>query len=256
MKLISLNTWGGRAGKEKLLDFFARYRDVDIFCLQEICAGPFPQSDSSVAANGAIMHEQVMTYGRQEIASLLRDHVSFFKPYFLEIYGLMLLVRNDITILSEGELFVHKNKGYIPSSQSDNHARNLQYVTLQTAHGEMTVLNFHGLWSPEGKGDTSDRLIQSDKVIEFIKKLRNSPVIFCGDFNLKPDTESLKKFETLGLRNLIKEFGITSTRTSLYTKEEKFADYTFVTHDIIIKDFKILPDEVSDHAAMYLEFDR
>ena len=55
------------------------------------------------------------------------------------------------------------------------------------------------------------------------------------------------------MRNLIKEYGITSTRTSFYEKENKFADHAFVSSDIEVVDFKVLPDEVSDHAALYLE---
>ena len=56
------------------------------------------------------------------------------------------------------------------------------------------------------------------------------------------------------MRNLIAEFGITSTRSSLYTKPLRFADYMFVSNGIEVKDFKVLPDEVSDHLALYLEF--
>jgi hypothetical protein len=61
--------------------------------------------------------------------------------------------------------------------------------------------------------------------------------------------------EEAGLRNLIKGYGITSTRTSLYKKEHRFADYTFVSENISVIDFKILPEEVSDHNAMYLDFE-
>lgn len=57
----------------------------------------------------------------------------------------------------------------------------------------------------------------------------------------------------LNCRKLIKEYGITSTRTSLYTKPNKFADYVFVSRGIKIIDFKILPDEVSDHTPLFLE---
>ncbi len=58
----------------------------------------------------------------------------------------------------------------------------------------------------------------------------------------------------LGLENLITKYGVTSTRTSLYTRsDEKFADYIFVSKGVDVKDFKVMPDEVSDHAALYLE---
>ena len=39
----------------------------------------------------------------------------------------------------------------------------------------------------------------------------------------------------------------------MYTKQEKFADYTFVSKEVNVVDFKILPEEVSDHAAMFID---
>jgi len=35
MKLITLNVWGGRWGRE-LEDFFTAYTGVDVFCLLEV----------------------------------------------------------------------------------------------------------------------------------------------------------------------------------------------------------------------------
>jgi endonuclease/exonuclease/phosphatase family metal-dependent hydrolase len=120
---------------------------------------------------------------------------------------------------------------------------------------EYTVFSIHGIWEPSGKTDTELRMKQSERIVEFIKKF-NGPIILCGDFNLRPDTKSVKMLEQeLDLRNLVTEFGVTSTRTSLYTKtEERFADYIFVSKDVEVKDFKVLSDEVSDHAALMLEF--
>jgi len=46
---------------------------------------------------------------------------------------------------------------------------------------------------------------------------------------------------------------VSSTRTSFYTKPEKHADYAFVTKGISVTDFKVLPDEVSDHAPLLIE---
>ena len=60
--------------------------------------------------------------------------------------------------------------------------------------------------------------------------------------------------EAAGLRNLIAEFGVASTRTSLYTGPERFADYVFVSPGVDVSAFRALPDEVSDHAPLMLEF--
>lgn len=248
MNLISLNTWGGRAGKENLLGFFEKHKDVDVFCLQEIWSAPYDHLKDKIDQT------HVMTYGMQEISMMFPDHDVYFRPHVEENYGLMTLVKKELRVIEEGEVFVHHFKGYIPEGEIGTHARNVHYVTIETPNGNRTIMNFHGLWNGQGKTDTPDRLAQSDRIIELIQSIDN-PVVLCGDFNLTPETESLKKFEALGLRNLIKEFGITSTRTSFYTKAEKFADYTFVSPEIVVNDFKILPDEVSDHAAMYLQFE-
>lgn len=133
-----------------------------------------------------------------------------------------------------------------------NLGRNLQYFKID-CEKPLTMLYFHGLWTGGGKGDTEDRLNQSRRIVEFARSLPGD-FILAGGFNLMPDTESIKLLESMNLRNLIKEYGVTNTRTSHYTKPEKFADYIFITPGIKIQDFKVLRDEVSDHAPLYLDF--
>ncbi|PIP87301.1 hypothetical protein COW81_01115 [Candidatus Campbellbacteria bacterium CG22_combo_CG10-13_8_21_14_all_36_13] len=255
MKLISLNTWGGRAGKAELLSFFEKHKDVDIFCLQEILSAPYEKIDGQIVDEFDMGLDQTMSYGMQEISSALAGHASYFRPHYLNTYGLLMLVKKDIEVIKEGDFFVYKSSDYVPMMEDIGlHARNVQYTTVQTERGIRTFMNFHGLWDEVGKVNTKDRLIQSDKIISFLSTLP-TPIILCGDFNLRPDTESIKKFEDFGLRNLIKEYGVTSTRTSYYAKPEKFADYAFVSDGVKVLDFKVLPDEVSDHSPLYLEFD-
>lgn len=255
MKVICLNTWGGRAGKENLLNFFETYRDTtDIFCLQEIWKERYDHLEGKNAGGVPISNDDIMTHAFQEISVVLPDHEPYFRPSFLEHYGLCMFVRKGIAVLEDGDVFVHEERGFMPPEEEVGlHARNLQYVMIETNGKQCTVMNFHGLWNGKGKSDCTERLEQSDRIVEFIKG-RAEPVVLCGDFNLTPGTESLKKIEVSGLRNLISEFGITSTRTSLYTKSERYADYAFVSPEIAVNEFKVLPDEVSDHAALYLDF--
>jgi endonuclease/exonuclease/phosphatase family metal-dependent hydrolase len=104
-----------------------------------------------------------------------------------------------------------------------------------------------------GKSDSPERIAQSQKIRNFLDSI-DKPKILCGDFNLRPDTESMKILEK-GMNNLIQIYDITSTRTSLYDKEEKFADYVLTSPDVVIKAFQKLFHEVSDHAPLLLEFD-
>ncbi|MDO8953631.1 MAG: hypothetical protein Q7V63_02130 [Gammaproteobacteria bacterium] len=56
------------------------------------------------------------------------------------------------------------------------------------------------------------------------------------------------------MENLIRRHHIKSTRTSYYAKDEKFADYVFVSPDINVNHFSAMADEVSDHAPLLLDF--
>jgi endonuclease/exonuclease/phosphatase family metal-dependent hydrolase len=53
----------------------------------------------------------------------------------------------------------------------------------------------------------------------------------------------------------VDKHGIETTRTEFYTGEDKHADYIFVSPEIFVEKFAVLPDVVSDHAPLSLEFD-
>lgn len=254
MKILSLNTWGGRAGQEELLVFFKKQAEerVDIFCLQEMWRAPYKHLEGISAGGLAISHDDVMTDGVQKIQEALPDFRCYFRPHHLDDYGLAMYVRKDIEVIEEGEVFVYKTRDFIPVGDVGGHARNIQYITIQSEQRKLTVINFHGLWNGKGKTDSEDRLVQSDKIVTFLRNLTN-PFVLMGDFNLLPDTESIKRIEETPAKNLIREYGVISTRTSLYSKPEKFADYCIISKELEVGDFKVLPDEVSDHAALLLE---
>jgi endonuclease/exonuclease/phosphatase family metal-dependent hydrolase len=252
MKIISLNTWGGRAGREGLLSFFRPHKhDTDIFCLQEMWSSPYDTLDGQKAGGMTLDQTNIMVHGLTDISSVLTDFVPYFRPHHGDHYGLLMFVRKNIEVKVEGEIFVYKHKGYSPEGDIGNHARNIQFIIIEHNGEPLTVVNFHGLWNGQGKTDSEDRITQSEKIAEFIKQTQGD-VVMLGDFNLLPDTQSIRILEDVGLRNLIREYGITSTRTSHYTKPEKFADYAFVSKGIEVNDFQVLPDEVSDHSPLLL----
>lgn len=251
MNLITLNTWGGRGGYDNLMQFFRDHSNTDIFCLQEIWAGGNEEMVGVVAGGQPLVG--VTTTLLEDISVILSDHHVAFHPHFRDYYGLALFTKKAYPVLTEGEVFVYQEKGYESGAEPGNHARNLQYVTIETTSGPLTIINFHGLWNGQGKTDTPDRIQQSVNIFEFTKTL-TTPFIVAGDFNLRPDTESLALLERAGMRNLVTEYGITSTRTSLYQKDERYADYVLTSEGILVTDFVVLPEEVSDHAALSLTF--
>ncbi len=255
MKLITLNTWGGRAGRDLLLSFFPKYeQETDVFCLQEIWSAPHDHLEGYSTAGKPLTNADVATRIMQDICGTLSNFKEYFRPHFTDHYGIMTMVNKKIRVQDEGEVYVHKEKGYFPKDDLGKHARNIQWLKLENDGKLFAIINFHGLWNGQGKGDSDDRILQSQNIINFLKTIQGE-YILCGDFNLLPDTQSLKMFEEFGLRNLIKEYGITSTRTSFYKPEVRYADYVFVSPGVKVNDFRVLPDEVSDHNALMLDFD-
>lgn len=251
MKVISLNTWGGRAGKSELLSFFTAHAGTtDVFCLQEVWSEPQEHLEDHIFPEGS---HSIMVYGRQEISAALPDHKAFYRPHHLDKFGLLMLVKKKHVVVDEGEVPIYKrHEGDVVDGDVGNHARNMQYAVLKTKSGRLTVFNFHGLWNGRGKEDCPERLEQSEKILNFTKKVDN-PFVIVGDFSVLPDTVSIKMFEDAGLRNLVKEHKVLSTRTSLYSKPGSVSDYVFASKGVTITGFNVLPDEVSDHAPLSVE---
>lgn len=243
MKLISLNTWGGPL-KNELRTFLEKYKDVDIFCFQEVHLHASESYTFNPAPDPFLF---------DTISKALPDHVGYFRPHLEDWFGVAIFIKKESLVTQEEEHYIYKEKGYLPEDIRMN-ARLVQAVQTQRESKALTVFTLHGVWQPEGKGDTPDRVKQSERILEFTETFAG-PKIISGDFNSNPDTHAITMFEEYGYRNLIKEFGVTSTRSAVYTKLGKYADYVFVSPDVKVLDFKVLDDEVSDHKAMMLEFE-
>ncbi len=250
LKIISLNTWGGRAGKEKLLSFFKDHQDIDVFCLQEMWDGG--EHTAGHIAAGRDM-KGVDFHLVPHVSNLLTQHTVHFYPYYFNFFGVALIFRKTFCLIDSGSTYIYREEGYVSPTDIADHARVLHYITLETDQGLMTVLNLHGAWQPGGKTDTPERLDQSQRIVDFTNRFSH-PLILAGDFNLTLNTRSVQLIEEAGWENLIRTHGITSTRTSHYDKPEKFADYVFVKNGVNVQEFRVLPEQISDHAPLFLSY--
>lgn len=83
---------------------------------------------------------------------------------------------------------------------------------------------------------------------------RNDRLVVCGDFNVAPDSETLKVLAGIGLADLVTGGGFAGTRTSHYSKPGKFADYMLVNALVNVHSFDVVTEpEVSDHCPLVLE---
>lgn len=240
-ELVSLNIWGGHV-KQPLVNFIKSNQQVDIFCLQEV----YHKAQHKISTDDKEVSLNIFS----ELQERLPEHEGYFLPVVDGFYGIGMFVRKEIDVISHGAVSIHENPSYI--GKGPTHGRSLQWVECQSRGNKFYISNVHGLWNGEGKSDSLSRITQSKKIRAFVNSLKH-PHILCGDFNLKPDTESLKIVDS-GMHNMITLHNIASTRTSYYSKKERFADYIITSPDIHVNSFKVMPDEVSDHSPLQLKF--
>ncbi len=245
MKIISLNCWGARV-RPDIYEFIQKHaQDTDIFCFQEFYNDP--SGKTLVQFTKGELHDINMLSNIQKI---LPDFNVYFASIMHEVYGIAMFVRKNIQTTYQ-EYQVAGPAQFIDFLELENadHARKIQILTTDN----LTIVNFHGIWNAlGGKHDIPARILQSERINSLLETV-TTPVLIIGDFNLNPDTESLEML-TDGRRDLIAEYKITSTRTPRYAKPgSRFADYAIASKELNILDFRVLEDDVSDHAALLVE---
>jgi endonuclease/exonuclease/phosphatase family metal-dependent hydrolase len=257
MKLISLNAWGGHE-YEPLIAFLKEHaRDTDIFCFQEMYSSPVSLISRDTRLN---LFEQV--------SALLPDHAGYFagiqdgRDNHGEIgvpatFGQAMFIRKNIQVESEGFVFAYRGRNTLRGNDYPTMGAGFQFAELALDGKKLTVASVHGQAFPADKKDTPERIEQSKKIKDFADN--SEPVIVCGDFNLHPDTESIRILAE-GRRDLIREFAISDTRGPVNRRKhpddpQMFADYMFVPLDLKVNSFEVPTVEISDHLPMILEFE-
>ena len=153
--------------------------------------------------------------------------------------------------LSENTFTRGSYKADFDFDEDDYNIRALQHVALEVEGKKLHILNHHGHHIDAHKLGDDETLRQTSMIIDYIKKL-DGAVILCGDFNLSPESESIKQFDSV-LKNLSVDYSLETTR-SLLTYKNEVCDYIFVNDEVDIKDFSMDQTIISDHNALILDF--
>lgn len=238
IKVMSLNIWGGRYYK-KLISFIKFHHNVDIFCFQEVYSIKYQKSSNQKESK---VRKDIF----ESIERVLPDHNGVFCPIMDYTYGMAIFFRKTILLVDNGLYWIYKNPKYIGNDPS--HSRCLQWIVLKLKKKEIGIFNIHGLWNGNGKGDSPERIKQSEFICNFAASF-HSLVLLCGDFNLMMDTQSVVLLEK-SYQNLIRDYRIKSTRSHLYKKSERYADYIFVPKKLHVCWFRVYDTDVSDHLPL------
>ena len=269
MRIISLNCWGGRV--PTIVDYLPTL-DADVYCLQEVYSAP-PDTPSPLDFTlGRKMDEApVLPRLFSDIAKVLPRHVGVFSPHaqgylhdrattgYAVRYGIATFVRDTFPVFSQETKFAFGDFrphawGEPPLPRTAHCIRVYDYAN----NSIVVVAHMHGLWDTRGKMDTPEREDQAWNLLSLVQGMFDpdkDKLIVCGDFNVLPESKTLALLcDNLELREMVTDGGNTSTRTSFYKKEPRFADYMLVNPLAGVRHFEIVRDpEVSDHCPLVLD---
>jgi endonuclease/exonuclease/phosphatase family metal-dependent hydrolase len=270
MKIIFWNIWGHRHPEG--IHSFIRAAKADVCCFTEVTSAPLHSKPDPVYLSKDKLEPPANVNGFERLASEFQSdyRIDFVSPpstdwvclntarkYNNVHFGSVMMISRAIQPLITGsESFVFGNL-----------ERMFQYTIVRNSVGEPTlVAHLHGIWLPHNtKGDDPLRDEQSRKILENLSRIATrhhvSRIVFGGDLNLAIDTRALRILEQgePGLTNLVREFNVENTRTPAYRKfgqqgESRHADYVFVSPDVRLDAFTVLPEVLaSDHAPLVLE---
>lgn len=262
---MSLNGWGGNL-YDPLLPYLIQ-TSPDILCLQEVVHSPATDKDWLEYRDGDQVLLQRANFFR-DLSFALPDHIALFCPAAqgglwdadTEIpsqWGLATFIRKSFPVIAQIQDFVYKT--YSPNGYGEHpRPRNAHAIRVfdYEKNRSVCVAHMHGLRDPRGKMDTPDRAEQARKFVSIATRIVESQdlLVVCGDFNVEPESETLKILSDAGLTDLVTTRTKNGTRTSYYKKPGRYADYMLVNKHVNVLDFNVVFEpEVSDHCPLVLE---
>ena len=265
MRILCLNAWGGKLHGP--LISYLQAADPDILCLQEITHSPDSGKDWLIYRDGDHVLDQRANLFR-DIAAALPGHVGQFCPAAQGVlwdgevpvpsqWGLATFTRATLPVIGQAQGFVHKSFG-ADGFGDHPRSRNAHCIRVwdRARDRAVVVAHMHGLRDLDGKGDSPARLVQARRFAAMIAGFAEAgdEVVACGDFNVLPDSATFEVLAGLGLRDLVTGRGHAGTRSSLYPKPGRFADYMLVHDGVPVAGFDVVASpEISDHCPLVLD---
>lgn len=272
LSVLFLNTWAARRERELIKFLQSPSKLFDIMCLTEVShlKGTLPKTYVHLDQQGfpALLDAHNMLTG--EFNRFYEHRYDAFGEeqwtcqntgdmYHSVMYGssLFYLRRGAFKVISTGVTPI--DTGYAAGK-----ARALQWLCINLVGKKYLIAHLHGvLIKGNTKGDSPERQTQTrlvrTELIRLLAKHKADRLIFGGDLNLDLDTEAMRRHEGWGgdfqLRNLIREKGVSNTRTPLYRGYNEggtlHADHVLVTPNVEVANFDVLNDvHASDHAPL------
>lgn len=261
MRLVDLNVAIKLDNNEKVIDFL-KNTESDIITLQESMRG----IDNTVYDrynNSKLIKEAVKNTHKYDFYGALWVSDKHIKNGVVtKDFGGMAEQGNEIIsrypIIEASNNFFHKNYQIFRDTtafRKTDHARAVVVAIVEINNQKLRLLNIHGIWN-EGKiGD--ERTIKECEYLLSLIEDNTIPTIVVGDFNLNPQSKSIKILNKK-LTNLIEKYNIKSTRPTVKDGLDvgnSVDDYIFVNDKIKVNNFEVKQTDASDHYPLILDFE-
>lgn len=263
MKLISLNVALFEANNSKLVKFLQEQK-ADIVCLQEVVR----ETEKTVIRDFV---------SKEPIDSATSDfRYSFFGPnsvmdkfemkdfhgrenFSFDLGGMAEMgnyIKSKYKIIKCQTIFLENHFTYTTdhSKWPEEDYRSVLVADLEIGEKQMRILNYHGIWTRGKLGN--EKSLEACKRINDLALEAKGEVIISGDFNLFPDTPSMRVFEK-NFVSLVDRYKIKSTRPTsneLSGLARNVVDYIWVSKGVKVMNFQVIESDVSDHLPLVLEF--
>jgi endonuclease/exonuclease/phosphatase family metal-dependent hydrolase len=264
MKLLCLNVALFETNNKLLLPFI-RDQYADFVCFQEISraleALVFEDYVSKNVIDRATQDLQYFFFGPNSVMGDFEQKDFHGKElYTCEFGGLMEFgnyTKAKYKMVKAQNVFIQNHFTYAAdkSNWPDEDYRAV-LVSDHIVNGKkLRILNYHGVWTRNKLGNKKS--LAANKIISDLALQAEGEVIICGDFNLFPDTPSMKLFEK-NFISLVDTYNIKTTRPAtneLHGSKRNVVDYIWVSKGIQVNTFEVINTDVSDHLPLILDFE-
>ncbi|MFA6193541.1 MAG: endonuclease/exonuclease/phosphatase family protein [Parcubacteria group bacterium] len=250
IKFICLNLWLGGKLFDPILEFIKK-ENPDILAVQEV----YDAEDESLEARFRSME-------------VIKEKCGFEYQFFSATCDAVLpegkipvgnAIFSHFPIVESNTIFYHSSFREVdnyenPGGDYSLTPRNIQHALIKVGETELNIFNTQGVWGKDSE-DNENRLKMSKAIVEAVKCKQNA--ILCGDFNVFPNTETIRNIEK-HLKNIFKD----ELETTFNVKQKPnpiFANFVvdmiFASNDLKVIDHYAPNVDVSDHLPLIVTFE-
>ncbi|MCL4387212.1 hypothetical protein M1307_02325 [Patescibacteria group bacterium] len=247
IKFLQLNLQAGVLIEEVVK--FIEKNDLDIINFQEVAGGSLALGKEKDCFKYLKDNLSGYTGVLANTWKLIGDENSYF--------GIATFFKNNLNLLDQEIVWMNdfaKIKGFFKERPEDI-PKNALILKFNLNGKIFFDINTHLAWGPTAQ-DKEYKVKQAKILYESLKKI-TEPFVFSGDFNVTPDTQTVKMFEDLGENLTSKNKVLNTLNLKIHYAKDRIppsgypVDYIFTGKGITCDKFEVLEKiDLSDHYGL------